>query len=174
VPDDPFHALLPPLPEPNFSAAIQGEMERVAAKQPLKAIDLSRYESLEAPETASLPPPQAREAWLGALSKSYASSTYLSGRRAHLALLDSYGKNAWLVGNWQLEAELMSLEKELAEVKRDIDGLAVRRRRMQEEAGGEIKTLEETWKTGVGRVLETEIAAERLRQRVLEERRRVG
>jgi pre-mRNA-splicing factor SPF27 len=36
---------------------------------------------------------------------------------------------------------------------------------------GEIEVLERTWRTGVGRVLETEAAAAALRQQVLERRR---
>lgn len=49
--------------------------------------------------------------------------------------------------------------------------LTVQRRKAQEEAGPEIKYLEEAWKNGVGRALETEVAAEELRQQVLESRR---
>lgn len=47
----------------------------------------------------------------------------------------------------------------------------IQRRRVQDEVGGELKGLEETWKRGVGRVLETEIATEGLRQQVLERQR---
>jgi pre-mRNA-splicing factor SPF27 len=154
---------------------VTAELERVAAKQPLKAIDLSRYEAQDsAPSTENLAPGEAKILLEEALSRSGASATYLAGRRAHLALLDSYGKNAWLVGNWQLEAELKALERELAQTKTEIDVLAVQRRKAQEEAGAEIHGLEETWKKGVGRVLETEIAAEGLRQEVLEQRRHMA
>lgn len=78
------------------------------------------------------------------------------------------------MGNYQLEAELKSLERELAEAKRDIDLLTVTRRRVQEEAAGEIRGLEDTWKKGVGRVLETEVATEELRREVLEVRRKLA
>jgi pre-mRNA-splicing factor SPF27 len=146
------------------------ELDRVAAKKPLSAIDLSRYEAQDDP-----PSPDASTTELASvLQKSYASATYLSARRAHLALLDSYGKIAWLVGNYQLEAELKALERELAEARREIDVLAVKRRRAQDEVAGEIQSLEDTWKKGVGRVLETEVATEALRREVLEARRRMA
>ncbi|KAB5572690.1 Pre-mRNA-splicing factor SPF27 [Coniochaeta sp. 2T2.1] len=169
VPDDPYHALLPPPLSPTFSPLIQSELDRIAAKQPLKAIDLTRYEAPEAPS-----PSASKDELSSILRKAYASATYLSARRAHLALLDSYGKNAWLMGNYQLEQELKSLERELGETKKEIDLLAVRRRRQQEEVEGEIKGLEEGWKRGVGRVLETEVAVEGLRAQALEVRRKLA
>ncbi|KAH8158161.1 hypothetical protein CIB48_g10095, partial [Xylaria polymorpha] len=93
------------------------------------------------------------------------------GRETHLQLLDAYGKNAWLVANWQTEAELAALERDLAATKREIDIVNIGRRRLQDEVGQELKSLEDTWKKGVGRVLETEVAAEALRQQVLEKQR---
>ncbi|RKU45728.1 hypothetical protein DL546_007956 [Coniochaeta pulveracea] len=134
VPDDPDHALLPPTINPHFSPAIEAELSRIASKQPLAAIDLTRYEAPDdTPAPSDLPT---------ALERAYASATYLRARRAHLALLDSYGKNAW--------------------------------NRAQEEVSGDIKSLEETWKRGVGRVLETEVATETLRREVLEVRRKMA
>ncbi|KAI1773442.1 Pre-mRNA-splicing factor SPF27 [Hypoxylon cercidicola] len=156
----------------NFSPLITGELERIGAKQPLDAIDLARYEADAAsssPSSSSLPSdPSALRA---ALSRAYAAATYLSGRRAHLQLLDAYGKNAWLVGNWQLEAELRGLERELEEARREVDLVNIRRRRAQDDAAGEIRGLDGAWRRGVGKVLETEVATEELRQRVLEMRR---
>lgn len=105
------------------------------------------------------------------LEKAYTDHAYVAQRRAHLALLDAYGKNAWLIGNWQLEGELKAIEKELAEAKREIDLVTLQRKQAQDEAGPEILGLEDTWKKGVGRVLETEAAVEGLRRQVLEVRR---
>ncbi|KAH8671257.1 Pre-mRNA-splicing factor SPF27 [Xylariales sp. PMI_506] len=159
---------LPPLREPAFSPLIEQELERVAAKQPLAAIDLSRYEAQEEEAEAG------NDQLSAALSQAYTASAYLEARHAHLSLLDSFGKNAWLIANWQTEAELGALERDLAEAKRQIELVNHDRRRTQEEAAGELKGLEETWKKGVGRVLETEIALEELKREVLERRRAVG
>jgi pre-mRNA-splicing factor SPF27 len=78
------------------------------------------------------------------------------------------------VGNYHLEGELKALERELAETKREIDLLTLQRKEAQELAGPELASLEETWKRGVGRMLETEAAAEALRREVLELRRRMA
>ncbi|XXH03804.1 protein kinase A regulatory subunit [Hypoxylon texense] len=153
---------------PTFSPLLSAELDRVAAKQPLSAIDLSRYEAL------SDSPPSDPSALQTSLSRAYAAATYLSGRHAHLQLLDAYGKNAWLVGNWQLEAELRTLERELEEARKEVDLVSIQRRRAQDEVGGELKGLDEAWRRGVGRVLETEVAAEGLRQQVLERQRGGG
>ncbi|CAK7220456.1 hypothetical protein SCUCBS95973_004162 [Sporothrix curviconia] len=171
VPDDPHHALLRPLYEPNLTLAMKEAVQRHAdtkAKgvkpEPLRAIDMSRYEMDE--DT-----PEDNDATVVAVTKAYTSQTYLRGRRAHLALLDRFGKNAWLVSNWQAEADLKSLEADLAETRKAVDLVTVQRQRAQNEAAGELQSLEETWRTGVGRVLETEAAAEELRLQILDTRR---
>lgn len=93
--------------------------------------------------------------------------SYLGGRRQNLALLDSYGRNAWLVGNWHLEAELRALEAEVAAARREVDLVTVQRQRLQGGAAAEVQGLDEAWRRGVARVLETEVAAEGLRREVL-------
>lgn len=86
-------------------------------------------------------------------------------------MLEKFGKNAWLVGNSQLEDILKEIETELAETRKQHEEVETLRRTQQESVVGEIKTLEDTWKKGVGRVLETEVAAEGLKQQILERRR---
>ncbi|CAK7234034.1 hypothetical protein SBRCBS47491_008814 [Sporothrix bragantina] len=171
VPDDPHHALLQPLYEPNLTPFMKAEVQRHAdakakgAKpEPLRAIDMSRYEMDE--DT-----PEGSEATAAAVARAYTSQTYLRGRRAHLALLDRFGRNAWLVSNWHAEADLKALEAGLAETRKAVDLVTVQRQRAQNDAAGELQSLEETWRTGVGRVLETEAAAEELRLQILETRR---
>jgi len=200
VPDDPFHALLPQPAAPNKSyltPLLQAEFDRIATHYAqhqqqetsqdgqqqqippppkLQALDLSRYEAPDPPtpeELSKMSPDEAVSHLSSALSQAYVSHAYISARRAHLALLDSYGKNAWLVGNYHLEGELKAIERELAEARRQIDVVTLQRRNAQGEAGPEIQGLEETWRKGVGRVLETEAAAESLRRQVLEARRRL-
>jgi len=168
------HPLLPPLAQPNFSPLIESELFRIENKEALKAIDLARYEALEPPTTSPHSDertPETLIAWREALQKAYTSQSYLVGRTTNLALLEKYGKNAWLIGNAQLEDVLRGLEKELAETKAEIDGVAIERKNAQEAVGGEVKGLEQAWKRGVGRVLETEVAAEGVRRDILERRR---
>ncbi|KAL0942515.1 bcas2 family protein [Colletotrichum truncatum] len=158
--------------EPSFSPFMVQELERVASKEPLKVIDLDRYQTQEPfPESGQPETAEDRERLADALRKAYTSFSYLQIRAQNLALLDKWGKNAWLIGNWGLENELKTLERDLSETKRQIDVLTVARRRQQEEVAAEMKGLEENWKKGVGRTLETEIAVEQLRREVLEEMR---
>jgi pre-mRNA-splicing factor SPF27 len=167
VPDDPHHALLPPPPASNLTPLLAAEHARLAANptSKLSALDLARYEAPTA--TTSTSPSELSTL----LSRAYASHAYVSSRRAHLALLDTYGKNAWLIGNWQLEGELKAIEKELAETKRAIDVVTLQRKGAQDTAGPEMQGLEDTWRRGVARVLETEAAAEALRREILEAKR---
>ena len=73
-----------------------------------------------------------------------------------------------------MEEELKTLEKDLAETKREIDLVNLARKQRQEEVKAEMDGLEETWKKGVGRVLETEVAVEELRREIREQMRRQG
>ncbi|CAH0059207.1 unnamed protein product [Clonostachys solani] len=157
---------LPQTAEPSFSPAIQTELARVSSKTPLHPLSLSRYEAQETP-AADAPTDRLREV----LENARVSDAYLASRRQNLELLDAHGKNAWLVGNHQLEAGLRRLEKDLADAKRDIDLVNIERQRRQEDVRGEMHTLEETWRKGVGRVLETEVAVEELKEQIRNEMR---
>ncbi|CAK7273008.1 hypothetical protein SEPCBS119000_005422 [Sporothrix epigloea] len=171
VPDDPNHALLRPLYEPKYTPVIAKEIQRHAdakargaISEPLRALDLSRYEMNEVPLDGT-------EVAENALTRAYVSQEYLRGRRAHLALLDRFGKNAWLISNWQTEADLKRLEADLAETRKAVDLMTIQRQNVQGEAAGELQSLDGAWRTGVGQVLETEAAAEELRLQILETRR---
>lgn len=111
------------------------------------------------------------EKWRAALRKAYTSSSYLSGRLANLALLEELGKNAWLISNSQLEDILRDLEKEFTEMKAAVENVNKERKAAQSGARGEINGLEETWKRGVGKIIEVQVAAEGLRREILERRR---
>ncbi|KAK7754717.1 hypothetical protein SLS62_003275 [Diatrype stigma] len=167
----PNNTALPPLREPRFSALITSELARIEQKQPLRAIDTSRYEDVTSTtsDTTTSTSQQQQQ-----LSRAYAIATYLSGRETHLRLLDAHGRNAWLVGNWQAEAVAAVAERELAAARREVDRVSVRRRRAQEEAAGELRSLEAAWRRGVGRVLEAEAAAEGVRREVLALQRERG
>ncbi|KAI0473106.1 Pre-mRNA-splicing factor SPF27 [Xylariaceae sp. FL0804] len=183
-PPDPSSSILPPLRAPKFTPLAAAEQARVASSSsppaPLDAIDLSRYEatsSSSSSDPSSSSPSSSDPSPSSQLRRAAISSVYLSQRSAHLALLDAHGRHAWLVANWQLEAELAGLERDLAAARRDVDLVALARRRAQDGGNGgggaaELHTLGEDWRRGVARVLETEAAAEDLRRQVLERQRR--
>ncbi|OAA53383.1 bcas2 family protein [Niveomyces insectorum RCEF 264] len=179
MPNNPHHGLLRAPYESRLSPAMRAEVERVSRKKnatndedkrPIAAVDLSRYEAQNDPlsATAASPVTDLRDA----LSSAYASQTYLRGRRTHLALLNSYGKNAWLTGNWQVEVELHVMENKLAQARRAMDLVNLSRQRAQNDVAGEFSSLEQAWRERVGRVLETEAATESSRQDILDTQRK--
>ncbi|KAI0997472.1 hypothetical protein K3495_g10714 [Podosphaera aphanis] len=157
------HPLLPPAPAQKFSPMILAELDRIQGKLPLQAIELSRYESQERPPSTE----SDSMSWHSALRSTYISQSYLMNRKFNLECLDKYGRTAWLIGNSQLEDILRDLERELADKKADIDVCVIHRRSAQEAVCSEISGLEENWKRGVGAVLETEVAAEKLKKEIL-------
>lgn len=162
---------------PTFSDFISREHARLdddpASK--LSGVDLKRYEDVDPPEnttpTSDEDRPELLERWNRALKQAYTSSEYVQARLTQLGLLEKFGKNAWLVANSQLEDILKRIEAELADVRKQQEETDMARRAQQDNASGEIKTLEETWRKGVGRVLETEVAAEGLKQQIMDKRR---
>ncbi|USP78961.1 hypothetical protein yc1106_06235 [Curvularia clavata] len=159
---------------PTFSDFISREHARLDddPTSKLSGIDLKRYQDLDAPEdTTDEDRPELLQRWSKALKQAYTSSEYVQSRLTQLGLLEKFGKNAWLVGNSQLEDILKGIEAELADLRKQQEETEMMRRSQQDSVSGEIKTLEETWKKGLGRVLETEVAAEGLKQQIMEKRR---
>lgn len=63
------------------------------------------------------------------------------------------------------------LEKELADTKEAAETVNKQRKMAQESSQGELTGLEESWRRGVGAILDVELAAEDLRMKILEHRR---
>ncbi|KAI9735901.1 MAG: hypothetical protein M1834_001367 [Cirrosporium novae-zelandiae] len=165
------HPSLPEFPEPKFSHLIGQEIARKEVGEPLNGIDTSRYETLEPPSTSESNNTEVLDAWRDNLRKAYVSSSYLSNRLSNLALLEEFGKNAWLIGNSQLEDILRVVEKELAQTKETTESVNKARKSLQEAARGEMVGLDESWRNGIGKIIEAEVASEELRRKVLERRR---
>ncbi|KAK5129597.1 hypothetical protein LTR08_003028 [Meristemomyces frigidus] len=168
-----LHPSIPALRAAHFSARIATELDRLAcgtarAADPATAtgIDLTRYEAPHPPFN-----PTDAEAWQTTLRQAATSAAYLRSREVNLALLETYGKNAWLVANSQLEDELRSLEREVEVVREELEGVEMARRAVGEGVGAEVEGLERGWREGVGRMLEALVAGERVRGEILERRR---
>ena len=161
-----IHPSIPAQKPIHFSDLIEAEHARMASGQSKEGgIDLSRYEALDAPAKGDI------AAWKATLQKAYASTEYLRGRETNLGLLETYGKNAWLIGNSQLEDILKYLEREVEALKLEQEAVEAQRKAAQANVAGEMQSLEEGWKTGIGRMIEAQAAAERLRQEILERKR---
>lgn len=147
----------------NLSPAMLSEMARIETKQPLSSIDTKRYEALDSSDPTEMQDSSSVQSLRDKLQQAYTSASYLTQRQTNLALLDKYGKNGWLVGNSQLEDLLRGLEKDLAREKGAIDSIVVERTTSQKNIEGELDSLDRTWKQSIGRILETEAAAEAIR-----------
>lgn len=137
-------------------------------------IDLSRYEAPEPPARTSDAEGNSTpnlDEWRQTLQKAYTASSHLAMRHENLALLEENGKNAWLIGNTQLEDILRGIEKELTETKETAEAVNKERKIAQEASKGELVGLEESWKRVVGAILDVELAGEGLRMQILEQRR---
>ena len=132
-------------------------------------IDLTRYEAPEQPNDDS-----EIETWRTNLRQAYISMSYLSGRLTNLSLLEEFGKNAWLIGNSQLEDILRDLEKELSKKKEAIENINKARKAAQEGSKAELVGLDETWKQGVGKIIEVQLATVGVRREILQRRRNNG
>jgi pre-mRNA-splicing factor SPF27 len=89
----------------------------------------------------------------------------------NLSLLETYGKNAWLVANWQLEAEVERVAREEREVKTELEKIEEERRVAMEAGRAEEALLEEAWRKAVGGLVQVQVATEDLRNKVEEMKR---
>lgn len=162
-----LHESLIPIPEPEFSDLMRKEIARLAAGLPRQGgIDTSRYEAPDEPSGDT-----DIDTWKTALQNAYISSAYLHGRRTNLSLLEEFGKNAWLIGNSQLETDLKTLETELSGLKTQIEEVNRARKLGQEGSRGELLGLEDTWKKGIGKIIEVQLATDELHETLSQQRR---
>ena len=121
---------------------LASELDRVGARQPLAAIDTSRYQLTPSAT------PSSDEEWKSALDGAYALLEHQriryrnlysycdlplisSSRHNNLALLQQYGNNAWRVHNYLLEADTKNAENLLEELKERTTGLNRERKSTQ-------------------------------------------
>jgi pre-mRNA-splicing factor SPF27 len=179
-----LHPLVPSSYQPNFPSWLQREHDRLAqsstdnGKPPsMGGIDLTRYEAdaLEPPPrttpTSDEDHPEILQRWRDTLSRAYATATYLAGRQTNLGLLETYGRNAWLVGNAQMEDVLRELEREVEAKRTEVGWMEEARREEGETVRRKVEQAEREWKKGVREMVEVQVAAEELRMKVLEKRR---
>lgn len=140
------------------------EVARIGAGRPLQGgVDLTRYEAPDEPSSDS-----SLDEWRQALRTAYASAALIAGRYTNLALLDEFGKNAWLISNSQAEEILQDLEVELARLKEETENINKARKAAQEHHKAELLGLQEHWKRGLGKILEVQVATDGLRQLVVD------
>ncbi|PRW44377.1 pre-mRNA-splicing factor SPF27-like protein isoform B [Chlorella sorokiniana] len=131
---------LPPLPETRFKGdeLLEKEMARVAAGEPMQAMDTARY-------NLDPPPPTKRNdhnAWRTALDNAHAQLEHQYNRLLNLELLLKFGPDSWRLHNEALSAFVTRLQEQLAAVKQQVDTLNRERKLQQHAAGSELGKLE--------------------------------
>ncbi|KAI6159623.1 breast carcinoma amplified sequence 2, partial [Pisolithus thermaeus] len=132
---------------------LAAELARVEAHQPLPPLDTIRYQ-LPAP-TAT---PGTDDEWQAALRNAHAQLEHQRIRHTNLALLQSYGANAWRIHNYRLEEAAKQAEKALEELKEKTVELNRERKNTQTGYGAQLTALETRWTELLSNILQVEMA----------------
>ncbi|XP_070561208.1 pre-mRNA-splicing factor SPF27-like [Ptychodera flava] len=133
------------LPPPDYSAfeteVMKNEFERLAARQPMEMLSMKRYELPQ-------PPPGRQNdlaAWNECVDNSMAQLEHQATRIQNLELMSKYGSNAWRVHNELLVKMLEHAQKQLTDIRKNIQEINWKRKSDQVTAGAQIKELESSW-----------------------------
>ncbi|KIJ68651.1 hypothetical protein HYDPIDRAFT_82505 [Hydnomerulius pinastri MD-312] len=153
-PPQTLHPLVPP-PFELFknSPLLAAELARVEAHQPLPPLDTIRYQ-LPAPTSS----PGSDEEWREAIRNAHAQLEHQRVRQTNLALLQTYGPNAWRINNYLLEESAKQSEKALEDLKQLTTDLNRERKNSQTRYGEQLTALERRWTELLSSILQIEMA----------------
>jgi len=149
-----FHPRVPP-PARLFinNPLLEAELARVEARQPIPPLDHVRYQ-LPGPPTT----PATDAEWQAALKNACAQLEHQRIRHTNLALLQTYGANAWRVRNYLLESTVKQAEKALEDLKQLTMDVNRERKNAQLHYGKQLNALETRWTDLISNVLQIEMA----------------
>jgi pre-mRNA-splicing factor SPF27 len=138
------------------------ELERIKNQKPMEVLNMKRYE---------LPPPPPNRlndlnAWTDAVNNSQAQLEHQANRIVNLKLMNIYGAEAWKSYNGVLELNLQKAQKELAQLRKQIQEINYGRKRAQTDAGQKLGHLETNWVGLVSKNYEIEQACVQLEQEI--------
>ncbi|KAK2191398.1 hypothetical protein NP493_53g08080 [Ridgeia piscesae] len=130
------------------------EFERLQARLPMDMLSMKRYE---------LPQPSGGRmndvsAWNECVDNSRAQLEHQALRITNLELMSQYGPEAWKMYNNQLVHMMEAAQKQLADLRKQIQEINWQRKNEQTAAGGKLKQLEENWVSLVSKNYEIERA----------------
>lgn len=133
MPPRDYLAHLPPPPETMFdkNPELQGEMERVAAQQPMQPMDVSRYEVPQPPKELQ----RDQSSWRRSVNNARAQLEHQRTRLMNLELLQRYGPQAWLQHNKALDTMKGCIEKDLHDSAKQAEDTNLKRKVLQERSG---------------------------------------
>ncbi|THH11804.1 hypothetical protein EW145_g409 [Phellinidium pouzarii] len=149
-----LHPKVPPPIELFMSnPLLQAELQRVESHQPMPPLDSLRYQLPAPPSSAA-----TDEDWQAALNNAKAQLEHQRIRQNNIALLQSYGSNAWRVQNYLMEHTAKGLEKALEELRERTTEVNRQRKQSQTKLGAQLTTLETRWTELISNVLQIELA----------------
>ncbi|KAI9572742.1 breast carcinoma amplified sequence 2 [Boletus coccyginus] len=153
-PPQTMHPLVPP-PLELFknNPLLAAELARVEAHQPFPSLDTLRYQ-LPAPTSS----PGTDEEWREALQNAHAQLEHQRLRHTNVALLQTYGQNAWRINNYLLEETAKQTETALEDLKQLTTELNRERMNSQTRYGAQLTMLETRWTELLSSILQIEMA----------------
>ncbi|KAJ2920269.1 hypothetical protein MD484_g103, partial [Candolleomyces efflorescens] len=132
---------------------LKAELDRVRAHQPLPPLDTLRYQ-LPAPTSN----PASDEEWKAALDNARAQLKHQQIRQTNLALLQTYGANAWKINNYLLESSTKQVEQASEALKQLTIDVNRERKNDQDRLGKQLTSLETRWTELISNILQIEMA----------------
>jgi pre-mRNA-splicing factor SPF27 len=155
------------LPVLNLSSfetpVMRNEFERLQARLPLEMLSMKRYE---------LPQPPAGKAmdiasWTECVDNSLAQLEHQATRITNLELMTKYGCEAWRSYNTVLVHMLSEAQKQLQELRKEIQEVNWHRKQVQTGAGEKLKHLEASWVGLVSKNYEIERACAEIENKIM-------
>jgi len=143
----------PPLELFQHNPLLAAELARVETHEPLPPLDTVRYQ-LPAPTSSQ----GTDEEWREALRNAHAQLEHQRLRHTNLALMQTYGQNAWRISNYHLEEAAKQCERALEESKQLATELNRERKNSQTRYGAQLTTLETRWTELLSSILQIEMA----------------
>ncbi|EDR16064.1 uncharacterized protein LACBIDRAFT_301771 [Laccaria bicolor S238N-H82] len=143
----------PPIQLFSNNPLLKAELQRVEASQPFPPLDSLRYQ-LPAPTST----PGTIQEWKEALDNAHAQLQHQRIRQNNLALLQTYGPNAWRIQNYLLEETKKQTEKAAEELVQLTVEVNRDRKNTQDRFGKQLTQLETRWTELISSVLQIEMA----------------
>lgn len=154
---------LPPLNTAAFETELmKNEFHRIESGVRMETMNTKRYE-LPAPGTGKLSEIQA---WQESVDNSFAQLEHQSIRNLNLELLEKYGCEAWKSALEILVGLSARAQKELQELKKDIQDVNWRRKTKQLKTGEHLNELNKNWAQLVSCNFEIELAIETILRKI--------
>ena len=143
---------------------MKNEFERMQNRLPMEMLNMKRYE-LPSPSGGKLTDVTS---WNECVENSYAQLEHQATRIINLELMNKYGAEGWKTYNTVLSQMMQSAQKQLQELRKQIQEVNWQRKSGQIDAGEKLRILESNWVGLVSKNYEIERACVQLESEIQE------